>query len=74
VLIDTESGTLVNGLVAGSRRNVNITPLLSATISRRTYAQVHSHTASTAFSLQDVLLLILHRQIGVVAALGADAT
>jgi len=73
-LVDVESGADAGSLVEGGRRGVAITPLLAATVRGRTYVQIHSHPASTAFSLDDVLLLNDHRQIGVVAVVGTDAT
>ena len=74
VLIDAETGDLLDGVIAGSGDRLELGPLLIGMAPGRRYVCVHTHPDSTSLSVLDVGLLVEHPAVVFVAALGVDGT
>jgi proteasome lid subunit RPN8/RPN11 len=73
-LLDASTGSPVGSVLGGVADEVDIRPHLRALRAGRSYVQVHSHPASTAFSDADALMLVRYPSVHLSCVVGLDGT
>jgi hypothetical protein len=74
VLIDADTGEQIGAVVAGTRDRLELGAALRAVRLDRRYVCVHTHPESASLSILDIALLVQHRPIAAVIAVGSNGT